>query len=144
MKKNQILDAEPLVTDILHDVEKISDPQRRLYDLELNAAREFRVILDEVHEAEPVDISLFIRKTMTFGFSQRILALRFGVTTGTFSRWISGENPPREFVRGAIIQELITIVDYIILRLEADADRPNFRTKRPTSRRQLKVVPRMG
>ena len=126
-----ILDAESLVTDDLLSVQDITDSQRYIYDATLSLAQAIRSAIDVAGVPTAVDVQVIFKLVLALGISQKTLASVLGVTTGTLSRWVSGDNPPREFVRGPIIQELGKVVDYAIERLESyTRGRPTLKPQR--------------
>jgi hypothetical protein len=136
---NKILDAETLITDDLLKVPNVTESQRFFYEKTLLQAQNIReginLALADFPTAE--DIGAMFKHVVALGLSQKSLAVRFGVTTGTLSRWVSCENPPREFVREAMAEELGKVVDYVVARLEAYKERPNFRKRRPKQPRRV-------
>jgi DNA-binding transcriptional regulator YiaG len=111
------LEGELLVTDSLKGIKRTPFQERRL------AARKemLHILLEDVKsikEPSEEDIQLLLKETVNLGYSQQALAAAMGVTTGTLSRWIGGENKPRDFVRDAIVGHIIQIIKYTLDRAE--------------------------
>ena len=135
----EALNGEILVTDVLLKVTKITEVERNIYELNLRNAKLLRQQIGAVVNPTSVEVMLLFRHVLNFGLSQKALATWFGVTPGSLSRWVTGEHPPRDFMRGPIVKELGEVVDYLIRRLEAYAKRPNFR-RQPSNAQRGKVV----
>jgi transcriptional regulator with XRE-family HTH domain len=129
------IESEVLVTDFLLKlkVSQITDVHRLLYESTVLEAKNVREAINLAKAPTAEDIMIIFKKILPLGLSQKALAARLGVTTGTLSRWVSGENPPREFVRGPIVQELGRVVDHIVARLEAYREHQNFKRLRRTA-----------
>jgi DNA-binding transcriptional regulator YiaG len=126
MNNRSALESERLIFDFILDSPKstkITDFTKSIYETELLNAKQLRAAMLRTSNPTAEDIMVVCRKLLAFGFSQKGVAAWFGVTTGTLSRWVSGDNPPREFMRTPIFQELGRIVDYVVERLEAYGDR---------------------
>jgi hypothetical protein len=128
MTKDRAFEGETLVVDILLSKNRITNVERAMYELHLANAKFVRGQIDLAISPTPNEITLIFRQVIGFGISQKTLAEWFGVTPGTLSRWVTGENPPREFMRQPILQRLGEAVNYIIARLEGYAKQPPFRS----------------
>ena len=127
MSESDVLDDEVLVTDVLLKVNEITEVERAIYEFNLRNAKFLREQINSAVNPTPAEVMLLFRHVLNFGLSQQALAKTFGVTPGSLSRWVTGENPPRDFMRRPIVKELGTVVDYVIRRLEAYTKRPNFK-----------------
>jgi hypothetical protein len=143
-EKRMILDSETLLTDFLSSEVKSARAttlQIRLYELTITDAASIREYMSQTTDPTAEDIMIVCRKILTFGLTQKALAAWFGVATGTLSRWVSGENPPRDFMRVPIFQELERIMDYIVGRLESHrVGPPQSSTSRRTGGGRIRVV----
>lgn len=143
MSDTTVLASEILVTDVLLRLKKMSHVERAIYDSTLNHARFLRRLIDQATKPTDTEIVLLFRQVINLGLSQKALASWFGVTTGTLSRWVSGENPPRDFIRRAVVQQLGEVVNYVLERLEGYGNRPAFKTQPSGSRRARAEVIRL-
>jgi hypothetical protein len=135
MANAELLEGEFLVTDRLKVTKRTPFQERRL------AARKemLCILLEDVKALKSPteeDIQLLLKETVDLGYSQQALAAAMGVTTGTLSRWIGGENRPRDFVRDAIVGHVTQIIGYTLKRAERLPSPPKIPEPKKAARPQ--------
>jgi hypothetical protein len=131
------LDEENLVVEFLFEQPALSQFQRRLYEMKLDYIKQLIDIVDFIANPSAQDVKALLQEVLALGITQKGLAGQFGVTTGTLSRWVSGENPPREFARVGIVRDLKDIIAYSRARLvSAPKERRNSPARRSTGARR--------